>query len=71
MKFKDVKGIGILLENYLTYEGYNLWHLNEAGLYNSFLKEPRKRNFFEKKKDTLVRFAINRKRNQRFKKFYR
>ena len=68
MKFKDVKGIGILLEKYLTCEGYNLWHLNEAGLYNSFLKEARVRSFFEKKKYALSRFAIKRKRNQRFKR---
>ncbi len=56
MKFEEVQSLGKLLDKYLNYGGFNLWHLNEAGIYNSLLRIPKKKKFFS----SLLDFSLSR-----------
>ena len=68
MNFNEVKNVGTFFSDYLTYEGHNLWELNEAGLYNSFFINPSRKNAIHDGRDFLIHHIINLKRNCRSKR---
>lgn len=59
MEFKEVRKIGQEISKWVTYNGFNLWHLAEAGIYNTMLKDEVEFSIVDKQKHKAMRFFIN------------
>lgn len=58
MKFEELIKLGDFFEKHLNYKGFNLWELSGAGMYENFFKFPKKKGFFEKEKDYLLKYLV-------------
>jgi hypothetical protein len=59
MDFKETRKIGRDISEWVTYNGFNLWHLAEAGIYNTMLKDKVEFSIVDKQKHKAMRFFIN------------